>query len=106
MVTFKKPKTVFHITLKENLSSILDNGFNPDLSKGHLKASWFVDRYRIKWAIRHTLEKHPHLTPNDLVIIRAELKRGERKHLKRFHQKGLFYSKAPFYPVSYQEVSL
>lgn len=97
---YKKPKTVFHVTLKTNADSIITSGIDPLKSNKSHKASWFVDRYSIKWAIAHTLEKHPEATPLDIIIFKVELKRTERKHLKKHGGiKGGYYSSVPYKPA-------
>lgn len=49
--------TVFHVSPDYNTGSILENGVQPSRSRGKEKASWYVVRERIEWALVHVSDR-------------------------------------------------
>lgn len=49
---------VFHVSPKENLTSILNKGVLPQLSRGREKVSWWVTREKMAWALAHVSARH------------------------------------------------
>lgn len=50
--------TLYHVSPIKNHSSILAHGVEPLYASGALKRSFWVDRARLNWAIRHVQARH------------------------------------------------
>jgi hypothetical protein len=75
--------TLYHVTARTNLPSILANGLDPSRAKGKRKSVWGVVGTRVAWAIVHVLSKpwNKGLSLDDLVVIRISLpKRSVRRY--------------------------
>jgi len=69
--------TIYHVTRRENLASILADGLDPSRAKGVRKSVWGVVKSRTPWAIIHVLSKpwNRGATLADLVVIELTLPR-------------------------------
>ena len=76
--------TLYHVTRRENLDSILRDGLDPSKAKGKRKSVWGVVGTRVAWAIVHVQSKpwNRGVTLDDLVVIRLTL---PRTSVRRYH---------------------
>ena len=59
---------LYHVTLEENVRSIMIEGIRPDLARGKAQASWYVSKAGILWAIAHTSLRH-NVPVSELVVM-------------------------------------
>lgn len=50
-------QSYFHVTLLDNLVSIMRNGIDPSYCPRERQRAWFVERSLVGWAILHTVSK-------------------------------------------------
>lgn len=79
---------LYHVTIADNVQSILETGIQPKYSRGKLKASWYVNKSNIQWAILHVASRHHEYIENVVVIAVAE----DWTAFKRTNKLGVYYS--------------
>lgn len=79
---------VYHVTPDWNVQSINETGIDPSHSRGKMKASWYVSKQHIEWAIIHTSVGHSTLI--DELVVCATLVQGEDMY--RFNRPGFYYT--------------
>ena len=79
---------LYHVTPSENVQSILQNGIDPAYATGKMKASWYVSRHRIEWAIIHAANLH-HCTPDEMHVCAVHVLGST---MYRFNRAGFYYT--------------
>lgn len=76
---------IYHITRRENLTSILAGGLDPQRAKGVRKSVWGVTPGHVAWALIHVLSKpwNADAALNDLVVIEINLPRSKVRRYQR-----------------------
>ena len=67
---------LYHATLKSNLTSITENGIDPEYSRGAEKVVWLHTRSRTEWAILHLLKRYK-CSMDDIIIITVNVPRSK-----------------------------
>jgi len=80
-------KTLYHITRRENLISIEENGIDPLMSRGKLKVVWLVRKSLVIWAIFHIC-KRDKLLVGQVSILQVRV--SERQMVKT-NKRGVWY---------------
>jgi hypothetical protein len=50
--------TMYHVTPRYNVASILEHGLQVDCAIGRIKGVWLCDALRLPWAIAHVAKHH------------------------------------------------
>lgn len=79
---------VYHVTPEDNVYLITQNGIDPKYARGKMKASWFVSKHNIEWAIIHTSVGH-HEPIESLVVCAVQVM---GKDMYRFNRPGFYYT--------------
>jgi len=77
----------YHVTPTFNVRLIEQNGINPEYSTGKLKASWYVAKHGILWAIAHCSARHG-IPTGELSVATVMLPRNA---IKRSAFPKMFY---------------
>ncbi len=77
----------YHVTPMENLFGIQRKGIDPSCSKGKMRASWYVSKKGVLWAIAHCSNRHS-IPVDQLVVCVAMLPRNA---IKRSAFPQMFY---------------
>jgi hypothetical protein len=85
---------LYHVTPEYNLDSIMREGIRPDLARGKMSASWYVNKHGITWAIAHTSLRHD-LSVANLVVLTCML---PTLNTKRTGIRNAFCTKARYEP--------
>jgi len=80
--------TFYHVTTGDALASIFSHGIDPSYSKGKLKVTWLVSRYKIAWAILHVSYSHQAIV-DDIYVCRVNVDWGA---IKRSNKAGVVYT--------------
>ena len=79
---------LYHATPKRNLSSIRDNGLDPNQSVGKRKEIWLHTQSRREWEIQHTMKRHS-VSFDAIAVIEVSV---PRKYLTR-RRRGIWTTK-------------
>jgi hypothetical protein len=97
MAVDRSTTVLFHVTPAYNVPLIALGMIDPSFSRGKLRASWYVSKKRICWAIAHTAARHSVLV-EDLMIAAVVVTRSE---MKRSHIKGMYYTYSRYKPETF-----
>ena len=77
--------TLYHVTNRKNLASILQNGLDPKKARMKRKSVWGVTRSRIAWAIIHVMAKpwNRSASIGDMAVIRFSISRNKIRRYKK-----------------------
>ena len=89
---------LYHVTIESNVSGITNEGVRPDLAQRNHKASWWVSKQRLEWAMLHTSARHG--TPIEKLFVCAALIYWE--DMKRTNLMGIYYTYELIHPESIQ----
>lgn len=68
--------TLYHVTPRKNLESILATGLEPRQAPGRVHcAVWLVAKNLLPWAIGHTVARHG-VSQEDVVVLEVNVPRG------------------------------
>lgn len=87
---------LYHVTPTRNIVSILDEGIDPEYSKGARKVSWFVTELMLMWAIAHVSSRHSVGAHMISVCVCEQIE----VDLQRTRWRGVFTSLDVIKPVS------
>jgi len=79
----------YHVTHEVNVASIIENGLDPDRSRGKIKAVWLADSKRLIWAISHVALKQ-FCVPSRLWVCLVHV---DPRELQRFRWDGIYLLK-------------
>lgn len=88
MISDHYSMVVYHVTPEENVFLINKNGIDPRYSRGKMKASWYVSRRNIEWAIIHTSVGH-HEPIENLVVCAVHVMGND---MYKFNRPGFYYT--------------
>jgi len=86
--------TMYHVTLRSNLNSIIINGLSPEYSKCRYPSVYLVDEKRLHWAMFHVMNRHG-VTPKALLICAVVV---DRSSLVKTHMVGVYRSNETIRP--------
>lgn len=85
---------LYHVTTVDSVDGIVNNGIDPDRSTGKLKASWYVSKNNIQWAILHVCNRH-HREPADVFVCRTVVNWSA---MRRTAKPNVFYTLNKYSP--------
>ena len=88
MISEQCSMVVYHITVEDFVYSINVRGIDPLYSRGKMKASWYVSKHNIQWAIIHTSVGH-HEPVESLVVCAVHVM---GKDMFKFNRPGFYYT--------------
>ena len=86
-----RSRTLYHVTHRRNVASILDKGLMPARSKTRWRTLWYTNEQGIQWAIKHVMERHGYKDPRALVVIKVQI---PIKDIKNNRWSGIYNSHA------------
>lgn len=81
--------TLYHVTPRINVCTILQHGLLTDLANGQIRGVWLCDAVRLPWAVAH-IGKHHGVRVNDLSILTVDASDITLRRIR----SGVFVSKA------------
>jgi hypothetical protein len=81
--------TLYHVTIRGRLASILLRGVDPSYSQGKLRACWYCSKDMRGWAVLHVCRRH-NCRLEDVAVIECRLNTAD---VKRSAHAGLYHSK-------------
>lgn len=84
-----KTRTLYHVTLRKNIKSILKNGLSPKRARTKYKSVWYVSKENVSWAIEHVVRRHNVRDKKQLVVIEATVK---EQNIKTNRWSGIYHS--------------
>lgn len=85
---------LYHVTTIHSLDGIGRDGISPDSSTGKLKASWYISKVNLAWAILHVCNRHSCI-PADVFVCRVLI---NWRDMRRTAKQHVYYTKSPYYP--------
>lgn len=78
---------LFHTTVRDVLTSVLEKGLDPAYSTQGMKAVWFHDSSKAAWAAAHCTRRKA-CRPEDLVVLAVSV---DPEGIRR-HARGIYYT--------------
>jgi len=85
---------LYHVTIGDHVDSICSNGIDPAYSSSKFKASWFVSKDNILWAVAHVSNRHA-VSVADIYVCRVTI---DWRTMRRSNRQGIFYTTSVFCP--------
>lgn len=98
---FNGTGVLYHVTPTEHIDSIDGEGIDPSYSRGKLKASWYVNKQNIQWAILHVSLKY-NVPVRDITVCATLI---DWEHMRRTCQPGRYFTQHLYHPESFTPAS-
>lgn len=87
-------RVLFHVTPAYNVPLILLGMIDPAYSRGKMRASWYINKRTICWAIAHTSARH-NILIDDLMVAAVVV---NDEHMRASGKKGMYWTTTRYMP--------